>query len=124
MRFADSFHKRLHRLSKFNSRILKTKENETYEVSSVVLPTYLVHSIEFPNRFGYIIENKVTSSTVLKKIVFFEPQKYVDDLDFGLSLWFEEFKRLEKKLETQLKEVDEHESKLLELASGISKQLS
>jgi len=123
MRFADSFHKRLHRVSKFNSRILKSKDGEKYEVSSINLPSYLLHSVEFSDRFGYIVENKVTSVTILRKIVYKEPDSYEKDLNFEGAVWLSEFESLEKKIESKLKEVDEYESKLLGLASDISKQL-
>ena len=124
MRFADSFHKRLYRISKFNSRSLKTKDGRRYEVCSVKLPTYLIHSVEFEDRFGYYIENMKSSVTVLRKMVQKEPISFSEDLKLDGALWYDEFKTLEKKLELKLKEVDEHESKLLDLASVISKQLS
>ncbi len=125
MRFADSFHKRIYRISKFNSRELQNKDKKKYEVSTIKLPTYIIYSLDFGEKFGYYIEKPSAKGAIIfKKIVFKEPKNYIDDVNLDEQQFYIEFTTLESILNDVLKETDEHESKLLDIASQISKRIT
>ena len=65
MRFADSFHKRVYKISKFNTRELQNKNKEWYEISTIKLPNYIIHSIDFGDKFGYYVEKPSANASLL-----------------------------------------------------------